>query len=184
MRQQFQYQILLLALLAPILACSGFTISGRTTRTATATATAARNRQLQSIPELLQVQAQVQQLTSLTSNLLKYHQQSASPSSSSSLSLAATSGDSDNDNDSDSSEETTPGNGEVEEIDVNTNVNVDVPGWKRVLFFYKYNKDGSIKSKSDDGLTFKQKLAKMGLSALLSYGFVSNMSYCVAVGLA
>ncbi|OEU22471.1 hypothetical protein FRACYDRAFT_162049, partial [Fragilariopsis cylindrus CCMP1102] len=30
----------------------------------------------------------------------------------------------------------------------------------------------------------RQKLAKMGLSALLSYGFVSNMSYCVSVGLA
>lgn len=36
----------------------------------------------------------------------------------------------------------------------------------------------------DDGLTGKERLAKMGLSALLSYGFVSNMSYSVAVSLA
>ena len=175
MRQQFQYQIVLLVLLAPILACSGFTISGRTTGTATATATAARNRQLQSRPELLQVQAQVQQLPSLTSNLLKNHHQSSS-SSPSSLSLASSLAVTSGDSDSDSSEET-PGNDEVEKVD-------DVPGWKRVLFFYKYNKDGSIKSRSGDDLTFKQKLAKMGMSALLSYGFVSNMSYCVTVSLA
>merc|ERR1719464_2549847 len=62
-----------------------------------------------------------------------------------------------------------------------------VPNWKRILMFYKYNKGGCLKSKldkEDDGLTFKQKLAKMGLSALLSYGFVSNISYCVTVSLA
>ncbi|KAL7526674.1 hypothetical protein ACHAXR_001593 [Thalassiosira sp. AJA248-18] len=34
-----------------------------------------------------------------------------------------------------------------------------------------------------DGLTTKEKLAKMGLSALLSYGFVSNMSYAVTLSL-
>lgn len=38
--------------------------------------------------------------------------------------------------------------------------------------------------KQDDGLTFRQRLAKMGLAALLSYGWVSNMSYCVTVSLA
>ena len=38
--------------------------------------------------------------------------------------------------------------------------------------------------KSPDDLTFKQKLAKAGLSVLLSYGFVSNMSYTVTVSLA
>lgn len=60
-----------------------------------------------------------------------------------------------------------------------------VPTWKRVLFFYKYNKEGGMKSdNADDGLTFRQKLAKMGLSVLLSYGFVSNLSYCVTVSLA
>jgi hypothetical protein len=36
----------------------------------------------------------------------------------------------------------------------------------------------------DDGLTAKERLAKMGLSALLSYGWVSNMSYAISVSLA
>ena len=38
--------------------------------------------------------------------------------------------------------------------------------------------------KQKDGLTFKQRLAKMGLAAALSYGWVSNMSYSVTVSLA
>lgn len=38
--------------------------------------------------------------------------------------------------------------------------------------------------KEDDGLTFKQKLAKMGLSVALSYGWVSNVSYSITVSLA
>jgi hypothetical protein len=37
---------------------------------------------------------------------------------------------------------------------------------------------------SEDDLTFRQRLAKMGLAAVLSYGWVSNMSYCVTVSLA
>lgn len=37
---------------------------------------------------------------------------------------------------------------------------------------------------SNDGLTTKQRLAKLGLNAVLSYGWVSNMSYCVSVSLA
>lgn len=36
----------------------------------------------------------------------------------------------------------------------------------------------------DDGLTFRQRLAKLGLAAALSYGWVSNMSYSVSVSLA
>jgi hypothetical protein len=36
----------------------------------------------------------------------------------------------------------------------------------------------------DDGLSFRQRLGKMGLAALLSYGWVSNMSYSVTVSLA
>lgn len=39
------------------------------------------------------------------------------------------------------------------------------------------------KKKSDDGLTTKERLAKLGLSALLSYGWVSNMSYAVILSL-
>lgn len=38
--------------------------------------------------------------------------------------------------------------------------------------------------KSAEGLTTKERIAKMGLSAFLSYGFVSNMSYCVCVSVA
>ena len=41
-----------------------------------------------------------------------------------------------------------------------------------------------LKRKPSDALTTRQRLAKMGLSALLSYGFVSNMSLCVTVSLA
>jgi hypothetical protein len=52
-----------------------------------------------------------------------------------------------------------------------------VPAWKRIVFAYKYNK-------KDDGLTFRQRLGKAGLSVVLSYGFVSNMSYCVSVSAA
>ena len=36
----------------------------------------------------------------------------------------------------------------------------------------------------NDGLTFKQRLAKMGLATALSYGWVSNMSYSVTVAIA
>jgi hypothetical protein len=38
--------------------------------------------------------------------------------------------------------------------------------------------------KQGDGLTFRQKLAKLGLSVALSYGWVSNVSYSVTVSLA
>ena len=38
--------------------------------------------------------------------------------------------------------------------------------------------------KNPDDLTFRQKLSKMGVSVLLSYGFVSNMSYAISVTLA
>ena len=37
---------------------------------------------------------------------------------------------------------------------------------------------------SAEKMSTKELFAKMGLSALLSYGFVSNMSYCVSVSLA
>jgi len=36
----------------------------------------------------------------------------------------------------------------------------------------------------DDGLTFRQRLAKMGLATVLSYGWVSNMSYSICISLA
>jgi hypothetical protein len=37
---------------------------------------------------------------------------------------------------------------------------------------------------NDDGLTTRQKLAKMGLAAVLSYGWVSNVSYAICVSIA
>jgi len=43
---------------------------------------------------------------------------------------------------------------------------------------------GSSNTQESNSSTFKQKLAKAGMSALLSYGFVSNMSYAVTVSLA
>eukprot|EP00980_Cylindrotheca_fusiformis_P028141 scaffold22583_cov106-Cylindrotheca_fusiformis.AAC.12 len=36
----------------------------------------------------------------------------------------------------------------------------------------------------EDGLTFRQKLAKAGLSVVLSYGWVSNVSYAISVSIA
>jgi CDGSH-type Zn-finger protein len=48
---------------------------------------------------------------------------------------------------------------------------------KKIKGFFK--KD----NKKSDGLTTKERLAKMGLSALLSYGWVSNMSYAVTLSL-
>jgi hypothetical protein len=38
--------------------------------------------------------------------------------------------------------------------------------------------------RAEDGLTFRQRLTKMGLATMLSYGFVSNMSYAVTVSCA
>lgn len=41
-----------------------------------------------------------------------------------------------------------------------------------------------FKPKSSENMTTKELLAKMGISFFLSYGFVSNMTYCVSVSLA
>lgn len=43
---------------------------------------------------------------------------------------------------------------------------------------------GMLKPQRSDNMSTKEMLAKMGLSTLLSYGWVSNMSYCVTVSLA
>jgi len=43
---------------------------------------------------------------------------------------------------------------------------------------------GALKPKSSDKISTKEMLAKMGLSTLLSYGWVSNMYNCVNVSLA
>jgi hypothetical protein len=39
-------------------------------------------------------------------------------------------------------------------------------------------------NESDEKITFRQRLAKMGLATILSYGFVSNMSYAITVSCA
>jgi hypothetical protein len=67
----------------------------------------------------------------------------------------------------------------VESNDGTSSVISTIPAWKRTVLFWKYKNN-----KSDDGLTFRQRLAKAGLSVVLSYGFVSNMSYCVSVSVA
>ena len=167
MKQRFLFQILLV--LAPILASSAFTISSD--RTTASAWTGRNNRQLQrhaSGPEFPSMKAQ--RVHPSDSNPF-YGQRLPSYPSSSLLSAAS-------DDEMSSSEEESESKGEIEAVEAAP------PSWKRVLFFYKYNKDGSLKSNDDDGLTFKQKLAKAGLSVLLSYGFVSNMSYCVTVSLA
>ena len=159
MQQGFRFQILLL--LAPILASSAFTTicSDRATRPTWA----GKNN--------VQVMQQAPRISPSIHSTPFYCGQRSYSSPSSFLQLAA---------ESDDEASSLEGEGEVEASET-----VIDPKWKRVLFFYKYNKDGSLKAKEDDdGLTFRQKLAKMGLSVLLSYGFVSNMSYCVTVSLA
>ena len=59
-----------------------------------------------------------------------------------------------------------------------TKENVNVPKIKKIWTRMFPRK------KDSDGLTVGQKLRKMGMSVLLSYGFVSNMSYSVTVSLA
>lgn len=49
-----------------------------------------------------------------------------------------------------------------------------VQRWRKKLF----------PPKPDDGLSFRQRLTKMGLSVVLSYGWVSNVSYSFSVSLA
>ena len=59
---------------------------------------------------------------------------------------------------------------------------VEVDGQKKRLGFW-----GNLKqyvAPPDDGSNFRERLAKLGLAAALSYGWVSNMSYSVSVSLA
>jgi len=174
MMQRFQFQILLV--LASILAASAFTISSGNVRT-TASARVGHSSSNQQLVLRRQQSAGTERLSiqaprnspSIKPN--PCHDQRSHFSPSTSL-WSVASADSDEKSDD---------KGEV----VEASDTAVVPAWKRVFLFYKYNKDGSIKSNDDgDSLTFKQKLAKMGLSVLLSYGFVSNMSYCVTVSLA
>lgn len=61
-----------------------------------------------------------------------------------------------------------------------TEVNGDLPRDVKLTFWQRVQKY----TRPQDKLTFRQRLAKMGLNCVLSYGFVSNMSYCVSVSAA
>jgi len=156
-----KYQIVVLIIL--ILPCLGFTISpfGRSTTTIIETAKSLSHRN---------------HVTSYKQKHKHKHKQSSSRTTHS-IVFASTSDSTGNVN-SDNEEDDDGDNDYTKTVSVS--ISSEVPLWKRVVFFYKYKKTND----DDDGLTFKQKLANMGLSALLSYGFVSNMSYCVSVGLA
>ena len=162
MMQPLKYQILVL--LASILSCSGFSIisSSATTKIRT--------------PPVIS-------LSPLRNHIVtdSYNRKSSSHTKKTQLIWSSATSDEDATSDS-TGGVNNDDNEEKEEDDTSVSISPakeEVPAWKRIVFFYKYrnNDDG-------DGLTFRQKLAKMGLSALLSYGFVSNMSYCVSVGLA
>lgn len=75
-------------------------------------------------------------------------------------------------------------NAAVEESSAAADNSIDIAGEEKKKGPIARIKSAFKSNEEDDGLTFKQKLAKMGLSALLSYGFVSNMSYSVTVSLA
>lgn len=162
MMQPLKYQILVL--LASILSCSGFSIisSSATTKIRT--------------PPVIS-------LPPLRNHIViaSYNRQSSSHTKKTQLIWSSATSDEDATSDS-TGGVNNDDNEEKEEDDTSVSISPakeEVPAWKRIIFFYKYRNDDD-----GDGLTFRQKLAKMGLSALLSYGFVSNMSYCVSVGLA
>lgn len=162
MMQPLKYQILVL--LASILSCSGFSIisSSATTKIRT--------------PPVIS-------LSPLRNHIViaSYNRQSSSHTKKTQLIWSSATSDEDATSDS-TGGVNNDDNEEKEEDDTSVSISPakeEVPAWKRIIFFYKYRNDDD-----GDGLTFRQKLAKMGLSALLSYGFVSNMSYCVSVGLA
>lgn len=54
---------------------------------------------------------------------------------------------------------------------------------EKVSLADKVKKLLGLKNENADGLTTRERLGKMGLSALLSYGWVSNMSYAVTLSL-
>lgn len=54
---------------------------------------------------------------------------------------------------------------------------------KKLTFMDKLKRALGLKNNDPDGPTTRERLAKMGLSALLSYGWVSNMSQAVTLSL-
>lgn len=49
--------------------------------------------------------------------------------------------------------------------------------WPRVKGYF-------LQNQKDNDLTFKQRLAKMGVATVLSYGMISNLSYAILISLA
>ena len=66
-----------------------------------------------------------------------------------------------------------------DEADLSVSAASSSPSEKGILSKIK----SAFSDKNESGLTGRERLAKMGLSALLSYGFVSNMSYAVTLSL-
>lgn len=96
-------------------------------------------------------------------------------------------GTTNNENDNDDNNKGTSnngGDGESDEKDIQV-VNVDSETTTtESLSRWKNLKQRFFPPKQEDGLTFRQRLAKAGLSVALSYGWVSNVSYSVTVSLA
>mmetsp|Transcript_112919 Transcript_112919/g.315473 ORF Transcript_112919/g.315473 Transcript_112919/m.315473 type:complete len:253 (+) Transcript_112919:106-864(+) len=69
---------------------------------------------------------------------------------------------------------------EEEATDLVTSADIDAEEISRIQKFRRR----LFPPKTDDGLTFRQRLAKAGMSVVLSYGWVSNVSYSVTVSLA
>ena len=69
-----------------------------------------------------------------------------------------------------------------------TTTTATITGWRKKFksILSRRTKNNTTSSSSGDGVmitTTRERLAKMGLSALLSYGWVSNMSYAVTLSL-
>jgi hypothetical protein len=78
----------------------------------------------------------------------------------------------------DSSSEIDPGEANLDDgSKVECDPRSDEQGWGSIKAYF-------TQGKKDDGLTFKQRLAKMGVATVLSYGMISNLSYAILVALA
>jgi hypothetical protein len=84
--------------------------------------------------------------------------------------------DDDNDDDDDANYESVP----AELVDSQSTRSSP----RKVTFLRRIRTFGKRNDNNNEDGNFRQQLVKMGLAAGLSYGFVSNMSYCVTVSIA
>lgn len=82
---------------------------------------------------------------------------------------------------SDDAAETPSGSGKNGET--SSEIDVDKTDSEKPISFRERIRKLWVKD-DDDGLTTRQRLAKMGLAAVLSYGWVSNVSYAICVSIA